>query len=813
MVPAESIHQFLASADTLRDPYRTAGTAAALLEANPNDKLAREYYRRALAALRLTAAIERLEAGSPDTSSKRSAGGGLIPWGSRSRRFAANLRALELRSQEASALIADAAPQLTGYELSQCADGNYQVSDAQKPVPASWLGTLANHKAAISMWRFDRTQIPTPAPLAFDGLGFGWLLLHVLETTRNSYLNYSCAVYVLESDPLALAMLFHMHDLQAVIQEGAPGSGMGRIRWFVGHNAETLQQDFKQTLLNRPDFTVPTQFVRCGLRPRAALDPQSIIKSVHEARDAQRKEQLASIRKYYHDKNAVHWHQRIESALSTPGDPLRILGITSRYTTVLQHSMSELKSAIEHFARQGAAESGPDSEKRMPSCIMEITLEPDDQSLENPFVERIAAFKPDLIVQISRMRYENPHLPPGVPFLSWDQDNLPCMRTPEATASLDELTFVAGHGALQGYLYQNWPAHNVILCHLAASTHRYRPRGLTPEEAARYGCDLSYVSNASGSPASLRDQHLSRFRGSPGNAAALFGALCEKILSDSCDSQGVPWNDSSLRAAAGQLALENRMTVAPNILQEIILAALLVADRAFRHETLQWVSEFCESEGKSLRIYGAGWEMHPHLARYAAGPASQGPEIQAITLASRINLQIIGTGVLHSRFLDGIAAGGFFLFRQTPNEQGEPQLLADLECVSRCVFVRTIESFAALDQVAEPAIANAWRAIRPAYLAQMKRTSLDERTTLRGMATAHQLRNPISLIPALDQIGFRSNREFAEKARAFLTDSDLRDRLAARLRESVQEHFSYDARWQSFLSHIRHALRQSSPTR
>ena len=34
---------------------------------------------------------------------------------------------------------------------------------------------------------------------------------------------------------------------------------------------------------------------------------------------------------------------------------------------------------------------------------MEVAIEPDDQSLENPFLEKIAGFQPDLILQISRI--------------------------------------------------------------------------------------------------------------------------------------------------------------------------------------------------------------------------------------------------------------------------------------------------------------------------------------------------------------------------------------------------------------------------
>jgi len=54
-----------------------------------------------------------------------------------------------------------------------------------------------------------------------------------VEGDGAEFLNYSCAFYVLESDPAALAVLFHMHDLREVISQG-------RVRWFVRGSREEV---------------------------------------------------------------------------------------------------------------------------------------------------------------------------------------------------------------------------------------------------------------------------------------------------------------------------------------------------------------------------------------------------------------------------------------------------------------------------------------------------------------------------------------------------------------------------------------------
>jgi len=209
---------------------------------------------------------------------------------------------------------------------------------------------------------------------------------------------------------------------------------------------------------------------------------------VESGTEARAKGLIEEAKEFYAGKDAGYWAGRYEEAAEGRGEKLRVLGITSRYTTVLQHSMAELQKAV------GAS-----------GAEMRVAMEGDDQSMENPCLEMIAEFKPDLIVQISRMRYEHEALPREVPFLCWDQDNLPCMRTERATGSLDGLTYVAGHGAVFGYTTLEWPRENCLFCHPAGATHRYRAEPAS-ERRGEFACDVSYVSNASGTPGALGEQ-------------------------------------------------------------------------------------------------------------------------------------------------------------------------------------------------------------------------------------------------------------------------------------------------------------------
>jgi len=794
MLTSETLYKLLAIADVAKDPYAVAAAAAALLKGDPYDKIASQFYVQALSTLKLAAAAQRfLGTASPLLNS-----GGMIPWASRARRFAANFKALEARTPAGAAKVSAAAVHLPDYELHQSADGNYHVLQlaGTLPVFAAWLGgsgELADHKGLTRHWNFDRNRIQTPRPVTFDGLGMGWLPIHVAQTTRRTFLNYSCALYVIEPDPEALAILLHVQDMQEFIADP-------RVQWFIADSAEEAITDFRRGFDDHPLWGVPGGIIRCALRSRPGLNFDLTVKNLQESRDMKRANDVELARRHYAEMTPAAWRKRFEDAMS--GDPavepLRVLGITSRLTTVLQHSMAELKTAIE-----GAG---------MPRAEVRIAIEPDDHTLEIPFVEMILEYKPDLILQMSRMRYENPHLPQNVPFLSWDQDNLPCMRTGAATASVSDpenpaagLTFVAGHGALQGYTHLNWPKRSVIFCHLAAATHRYTPRELSAEETSRYACDLSYISNASASPESLRDQHLRRL-GPP--EASLLEMLGDQILATGAsDAPGLQlWNETALRTAAVGIVNDRRLVVSPAGMEEAVLVSVLIADRMFRHQTLAWVADFAESSGRSFKLYGAGWEHHPILSRFAAGGAAPGDEIQAITLASRINLQIIGTGVLHARLLDGLAGGGFFMFRRTENDHADATHLDNLDIVSRYVFENDIDSFAALDAVSVPEIRRAWEALAPAYRLQATRVALSEKVILRGLSTAHALGHALRLLPQLSEVGFDTRGEFAQKAKLFLDDDARRRSIAEALRRQVLDHFSYDARWRTFIEHIQRHL-------
>jgi hypothetical protein len=89
------------------------------------------------------------------------------------------------------------------------------------------------------------------------------------------------------------------------------------------------------------------------------------------------------------------------------------------------------------------------------------------------------------------------------------------------------------------------------------------------------------------------------------------------------------------------------------------------AERIFRHQTAEWAAEIAQERGWRFRLYGKGWETHPTLSQYAAGPLEHGDEIRRIYNRSAVHLHASINQVLHQRVTECLLSGGLPLCRVT----------------------------------------------------------------------------------------------------------------------------------------------------
>jgi hypothetical protein len=698
--------------------------------------------------------------------------GSNLTWESREEVFSDNIEALSPENPSLASLGEFWKQNHDRYSLLRANDANFQVVDKQAPgIFAGLVGGLTDHRALTRFWTYTCTGLQMPRPVAFDGAGYGWLLVRVLESTQRTFLNFSTAVYMVEPDLVSACILMNLHDLRP---------WRGRLRMFVGPDA--LQQ-FEDGLTGNSHWALPVTMISERIQPRPALDLQAPVLAVAEKRKRRDEELAAKIHSHYENITLPEWADRFESS-SNGKKRLKILGITSRFTTVLQYSMDELAAAIRAAGHEFI-----------------LCKEPDDQCLELQELQLIDEHKPDLIVLISRLRHENPKLPKNVPFLCWDQDNLPCMRTEEAGTSLDEFTYVAGAGARWGYEELGWPRRNCILAFQAAATHRYPNAPVSAALLQKHRCTFSYTSNASGSAESLAAEQRTNYARDL-RAQALFDRTSADVLARA--RTGYAWDTARVAILLDANAKAENTSISSAVRQEMIIHLRLLSDRAFRHVALGWVADYCRRKNATLRLYGKGWENNPQFGEFAAGFLAPGEEMRAVFQASDINLQIIETGFLHSRVLDGLAAGGFFLYRLAPEAHDIDNTAHRRLIMTRRALEIGCVTFGQLDASSDPMIAEPWAYAR----SMIPLGKPDERCKMLDIWEAQpsediQFKN-------LHDITFAGQEQFKVMADQFLADSELRRSAAARLRQVVIDRFSYDARWRQFLAGISAGLRSAA---
>ncbi|MCH9023160.1 MAG: hypothetical protein IID32_10415 [Planctomycetes bacterium] len=424
--------------------------------------------------------------------------------------------------------------------------------------------------------------------------------------------------------------------------------------WFVGDGwAEGLRRAWEDVDLPWPQQGFRFSTFRQGSR-RAALPSPDAIGVVQEAASARETAMTASSRDVearYASRDPAYWARRFEQALSGEGPPLRILAGVSTHTTFLQYSMRDAQRAFESLGHR---------------CT--VLTEKTPYTLIGPLTyhKAIRELDPDLFFNIDHLRPEFGNIiPSNLPALTWDQDQLPQVFTKVNMERISPLDFVAGWSKLRAVMAGCNPKQ-FLYASVPTCPEQFSGDPLTEAEYKRYACDVSYVSHASQTPQAFREEERARF--AEPQLQALLDVLYEmtpsRMARHAVMGGGLP--AEILDEASRRCGLEVRDEELRTRLTGWYLWRL--GDRIFRHEALEWVAAWARRSGRRLRIYGNGWDKHPTLSEFAAGPAANGRELLCVYRASKINLQLMPAGFAHQRALDGLASGGFFLSRQTPSD-------------------------------------------------------------------------------------------------------------------------------------------------
>ncbi len=562
-----------------------------------------------------------------------------------------------------------------------------------------------------------------------------------------------------------------------------------RCEVFVG---PTAREDYQRFLLAHP-WRVPATNVLAVRRPGAAVEPlpEDFHRAYLDCRAAVRSTRTALIAERAGRRSAAWWAERYRHARAG-GPPLRLVGFTTRFSTVMRHAMHGLAAA---FERAG--------------CRFDAVMEPSTSAIGVDVLGALAGDDHDGIVLINHLRSEyRGAIPPGIPVVSWIQDHMQQLCRREAGESVGELDLVLAHApdvlaSLYGY-----PIERTIGTSNLTDPAIYSNEPLPESELAPHRSDVSFAAHGSESPEELIEMIAT------GNDRPVRAILMRALELIRRDLAG-PVTTTAHRLVEIMLEAEAEAGVAgltPELRRAFLYPQVVrVFDRAFRHEALEWTAQWAIARDRRFRIYGHGWERHPRFGRFACGAVEGGRSLRALFQASSVSLQVNGHSSLHQRLLDGLAAGGFLLCRENPADWVRVPYTAIAEAIrqrglrSLADLVAARESDAALDAACCAAERYAGVVIRP--LGDPRRDA-HRRATEQGnhiadictdqglFETLASLRlipkRVASDLPGFGSICFRDAHGLHALLDRFTADPVARRAIAEPMRASVLAHDTYD---------------------
>lgn len=446
---------------------------------------------------------------------------------------------------------------------------------------------------------------------------------------------------------------------------------------------------------------------------------------------------------------------------------LRIIALTSRYTTFLKHSMRDWLSAMRKL--------GHDTR---------LLIEDADHELLNNLTHARACveFRPDLILLIDHYRQEFSGLPTQIPAVMWIQDLLPHLFTRQAGAAQSADDYCLGYARMRCVSEAGYPECRFLPAIVGVNEQRFAPRSLSADERSQFDCDVCYVGHCSRSAEEIVREQAGQMSSPEG--AALVWDIFERLRAIYLHG-GMVGDPLHIEQLIRQSMVGLKLSMSDQDLNGMTdLFSHRVNSAMYRHQALQWLLEL----DLNIHLHGNGWEEHPTLARYARGVADNQKHLSAIYQAAKINLQITPHGLVHQRLFEGLCSGGFFLLRHRPGDVLERlhrplwdwcqahHVSNDLELKQKAtpevwVMIQRINRLRGLDMLKQP----------HELMTEVKLSADSNFTQSAGTLWGE----------TYDEVAFASSNELIAKISKYLSDPDERKRISDKMRQVVLEQMTY----------------------
>ncbi len=217
-------------------------------------------------------------------------------------------------------------------------------------------------------------------------------------------------------------------------------------------------------------------------------------------------------------------------------------------------------------------------------------------------------------------------------------------------------------------------------------------------------------------------------------------------------------------------------------------------------------AEWARQTGGRLHLYGNGWDKRAELACFARGFVPHGRPLGRAFRAAKISLHAGCNADPHQRVLDGLCAGGFFLFAENPSDAAHALNQAIYEHVRDKRLTPPFQLTPA--DLPEPHAGEFARFLRirgsdPRAVVVVTR---EMPLNVEAKCAWRCRYNASSVWPRYGQVVYRGPDELAERIDYFLKHEDERRELAAEMRRAVVERFTYDALVRAVLDFVGRAL-------
>lgn len=646
---------------------------------------------------------------------------GVVPWSALRDHLDANLATLRRHRPELLTVVGDPAELIRDVRLHRSRYGDWHPAGPAEDLPHAWLMPMTTREDEAGINLPERGQVPVPM---IAGLRVGALVDGLRARTAELFLTYSHPLYLIEPDLRRFAIWLHLRDQADWLADP-------RVQLFVGPDALARCADLLESATSLP---LPALFVNLTETPELTADMRAAVSRATKGRNVRTLQAQARLAADYAPYDVGYWAEH----LCPPGP---VLAITSRFTTVLQYTARDALAALR---RMGYA--------------THLLIEQEDhaQLTQLAVAEAIERYQPALILLIDHLRPEHAVIPDTVPLLCWIQDPLPNLMNAQAGASIGPVDFVCGILKQRCVAQYGYPADQFVSLEMPVSLDVFHDGPVEPQAQADQACDVCFVSNASTPIATLHEVAL---RQQPAALHPLLRRLFE-CVQETLRRREFPYDAAveMTRSAAEACGLQ----LDPDQLHHLAsFHTYRLLDWGRRQETLAWVADWAQRTGRRLRIYGNGWEAHPTLAAYAAGPVAHGEPLRQALASARIALQLIPSGIRHQRTFEALACGALPLIRYCER---------DFARLPIAEYVRRRDAGIPVDGE--------------------------------------------TLFPRLERIAFETPEQFASLAEHYLADESARGAVVSELRAVVLRHCTFDAAMQkavtAFQGHLRRLARSDS---